>query len=97
MGVFVGFFAPCCVTVLQEITPNKLRGVMTGTVTLSVASGQLYGFFMASLILNGMDGSWRWLTFWGSMPGLLALLLALLYIEESPRYLLLEGKYYEAF
>jgi hypothetical protein len=41
---------------------------------------------MASLILNGINGSWRWLTFWGSMPGLLALLLAIFYIEESPRY-----------
>ncbi|CAK73010.1 unnamed protein product (macronuclear) [Paramecium tetraurelia] len=97
MGIFVGFFAPCCVTLLQEITPNKLRGQMTGSVTLSVAIGQLYGFFMASLIMEGINGSWRWLTFLGSLPGLVALILSLIYIEESPRYLLLEGKYYEAF
>ncbi|CAD8173064.1 unnamed protein product [Paramecium octaurelia] len=97
MGIFVGFFAPCCVTLLQEITPNNLRGQMTGSVTLSVAIGQLYGFFTASLILDGINGSWRWLTFLGSLPGLVALILSIFYIQESPRYLLLEGKYYEAF
>jgi hypothetical protein len=35
----VGFFAPCGVTMLSEITPVDLRGRYMGLITLTFATG----------------------------------------------------------
>lgn len=39
MGILVGFFAPCGVTMLSEITPIDLRGRYMGLITLTFALG----------------------------------------------------------
>lgn len=39
MGILVGFFAPCGVTMLSEITPVNLRGRYMGLITLTFALG----------------------------------------------------------
>ena len=37
--LIVGFFAPCGITMLSEITPVNLRGQYMGLITLTFALG----------------------------------------------------------
>jgi MFS family permease len=50
----VGFFAPCGVTMLSEITPAHLRGRYMSIITLTFAIGQLYGLFIAAFTLESL-------------------------------------------
>ena len=50
----MGFFDPCCATMLSEITPIDLRGRYMGLITLTFALGQLFGLFIASFTLSSL-------------------------------------------
>lgn len=52
--IVVGFFAPCGVTMLSEITPVELRGRFMGLITLTFALGQLFGLMVASFTLSSL-------------------------------------------
>ena len=92
MGILVGLFAPCGVSMLSEITPKELRGRYMGLITLTFALGQLYGLFIAAFTLDTLDkGNWRALTFWCTLPGLFAWVISMFKLEESPRFALLSG------
>lgn len=93
LSKLVGLFAPCGVTMLSEITPGHLRGRYMGLITLTFAIGQLFGLFIAALTLESLDrGNWRALTFWCTLPGILAWVLSLFKLHESPRFALLSGQ-----
>ncbi|CAD8098915.1 unnamed protein product [Paramecium sonneborni] len=93
LGILVGLFAPCGVTMISEITPGHLRGRYMGLITLTFAIGQLFGLFVAEFTLISLDeGNWRLLTFWCCLPGFLAWFISLFRLRESPRFALLSGQ-----
>ncbi|CAD8099055.1 unnamed protein product [Paramecium sonneborni] len=98
MGVLVGFFSPCGVTMLSEITQIEVRGRYMSLITLTFSLGQLFGLWVASFFLiNFDDGNWRAMTFYCSIPGMLAWILCVLKLQESARFQLLTGKKEESF
>lgn len=52
MGTLVGFFSPCGVTMLSEITQVELRGRYMSLITLTFAIGQMFGLGVAAFFLN---------------------------------------------
>ena len=98
VGLLVGFFGPLGGTILTEITPKHLRGKYMTSITFCLVLGQLYAAFIGYFLLDNLDrGNWRVLLIFCSIPGILAGLLAYLFLDESPRYLMMVGKYDEAF
>lgn len=94
----VGFFGPLGGTILTEITPKHLRGKYMTMITFCLVLGQLYSAFVGYFLLENLDrGNWRVLLIYCSIPSIFAGLMAYLYLDESPRYLMFVKKYDEAF
>ena len=97
-GLAVGFFGPLGGTILTEITPKHLRGKYMTMITFFLVLGQLYSAFVGYFLLENFDrGNWRVLLIYCSIPSIFAGLMAYLYLDESPRYLMFVRKYDEAF
>ncbi|EGR32712.1 major facilitator superfamily protein, putative [Ichthyophthirius multifiliis] len=97
-ALLVGFFGPLGVTLLAEITPLEVRGRFMSLVTVSFAIGQLYGQFVSYFTLENLShGNWRLLIIFTGLPGLVAWLLGVFFLDESGRYALMDGKYEQAF
>ncbi|KAL4513139.1 hypothetical protein ABPG72_017824 [Tetrahymena utriculariae] len=97
-AILVGFFGPLGVTLLAEVTPLAVRGRFMSLITVSFSLGQLYGQFIGYFTLEGLDkGNWRALIVWTGLPGLLAWIIGYLYLDESARFDIIDGRFEEAF
>lgn len=67
-------------------------------ITVSLNIGQLFGYLMGYLTLDGLEsGNWRLLIFLTGFPGILATFMGYYYLDDSVRYELQESKYESAF
>lgn len=97
-GVSVGIISPLSATYMCEVTPIHLRGKMLIFTGTFFSLGEIITCLIAYIFLDTFDsGNWRALVMWSAGPGVLTFLLAIFYLEESPRYLLAFQKYDEAF
>eukprot|EP01125_Pyxidicula_operculata_P003323 TRINITY_DN1392_c0_g1_i3.p1 TRINITY_DN1392_c0_g1~~TRINITY_DN1392_c0_g1_i3.p1 ORF type:complete len:626 (-),score=147.83 TRINITY_DN1392_c0_g1_i3:270-2147(-) len=84
------------ITWLSEFTPVDKRGTLILFTELFFAAGSILEAFLAWLTLTTSDlESWRWLLGYTCIPVAFVFLLAL-FIPESPRYLIVNGKTQEA-
>lgn len=98
VALMVGFFGPLGGTILTEITPKHLRGKYMTMVSFSLVLGQLSAALIGYFLLESLDkGNWRLLLIFCSLPSIFAGLLAYLFLDESARYLIQQGKYEESF
>ena len=98
LGLLVGFFAPLGATMLAELTPLLLRGKYMALIQLSLSFGMIFGICMGLAILSDLThGNWRLLIAVCTLPGILAFLLSVCFLEESPRYELVLGNHESAF
>jgi putative MFS transporter len=75
-----------------EITPTRLRTKVTGFVTTAMVP---IGILAAALATAALDPHWRPLFAIGLLPSLLAIFV-IVYVPESPRWLLDRGRAVEA-
>lgn len=74
---------------ISEISHQKVRGTLGSCVQLMVVLG-IMGAYLAGLFLD-----WRWLAICCSLPPTL-LMLSMIFMPETPRFLLSQGKRHEA-
>ena len=90
-GIGVGMASMLCPMYIAEISPAKVRGrnvaINQLTVVLGILITNLVNYFLAD---TGED-AWRWMFGLGTVPSVF-FLLGVLWLPESPRWLLKDGQ-----
>ena len=76
---------------ISEISPAEKRGFLVTLNQLLIVTGTLVGMIVSFEIAQHIPGSWRLMFFLGGLPAI-ALTKAVIWIPESPRWLLQQGK-----
>ena len=90
-GVAVGVAALVCPMYIAEIAPSRLRGRLVTLYQLAIVSGLLLAYLSNYLLLNTGVNNWRWMFSSQTIPSLL-FLAGLLFVPESPRWLIKKNK-----
>ena len=104
-GLAVGAASVMAPAYIAEVAPAHLRGALTTIQQVAIISG-LFAAFLSNYLLAGAAGAstdafwigfeaWRWMFWMELIPASLFLAL-LLFIPESPRFLVAAGKSSEA-
>jgi MFS family permease len=97
-GTAVGIVTPLMSVLMTEISPVHLRGKQLVTLALFWSIGALLACWLASILLDSLDqGNWRGLLAMCCIPIFFSLVSSFIYLEESPRYYLLNKRYQDAF
>jgi len=97
-GLAVGAASILAPAYISEVAPARFRGALATVQQIAIISG-LFIAFISNYLLAGFAGAstaplwlgfeaWRWM-FWVEMLPATAFLVALFFIPESPRYLVL--------
>ncbi|WP_025597403.1 MFS transporter [Burkholderia sp. WSM2230] len=92
MRVLIGFCSAgyfIQIALVQEFTPPKRRGMLTGVVSAITTGGLLLGALSGAWLIPTIG--WRWTFVLGAAPAAIALVGALR-VPESPRWLSLHGR-----
>jgi sugar porter (SP) family MFS transporter len=76
---------------IAEIAPARIRGRLVTLNQMAIVTGILVAYFVAWLLVDTGDNNWRWMFASESLPALL-LLVGLLLVPESPRWLAKRGE-----
>lgn len=104
-GLAVGAASVLAPAYISEVTPAHYRGTLATVQQIAIISGLFLAFFSNYLIANAAGSSmnelwmgfeaWRWM-FWVEMLPATIFLLALFFIPESPRFLVLHRQHDKA-
>ncbi|MFC0515254.1 sugar porter family MFS transporter [Mucilaginibacter angelicae] len=90
-GVGVGMASMLCPMYIAEISPAKVRGrnvaINQLTVVLGILITNLCNYFLADTGVN----AWRWMFALGTVPAVV-FMLGVLFLPESPRWLMKVGR-----
>ena len=95
-GVGIGIASMASPMYIAEITPARIRGRMVSVNQFAIISGMLVIYFVNYFIARHGDEAWnaatgwRWMFASGAIPSVLFLVL-LLWVPESPRWLVEQG------
>ncbi|CAM9291173.1 unnamed protein product [Phaeothamnion confervicola] len=82
---------------IAEVVPPAHRGQMLVLAGVAFSLGGMYVTTVAWLVLpGGGENAWRYLLAACALPGALALAAFILFLQESPRWLMTEGRHDEA-
>ncbi|KRG12270.1 sugar porter family MFS transporter [Lederbergia galactosidilytica] len=101
-GFGIGFASALSVTYISECAPPAIRGRLGSLYQLFTIFGICATFYINYGVANsgsyewGMEVGWRWMLGYGVIPGIIFLIL-LVFVPESPRYLIQKGRDSEAF
>lgn len=100
-GLAVGAASIVCPAYISEIAPAAIRGRLSSLQQLAIVLGLFFAFLSNYLFANaaGTAGSpfwfgfeaWQWM-FWAEIIPSVVFFLGLLFIPESPRYLVAAGR-----
>jgi putative MFS transporter len=93
MGLAVGGMLPICYALLAETMPSRHRGWLMILVGADIAGAYILTSWLASALVP--DYSWRILWLVGLPTGVVFIFLNR-WIPESPRFLMLKGRFEEA-
>lgn len=94
-GVAVGSAAVVCPMYIAEIAPAPVRGRLVSYYQLAITLGVLLAYLSNYLLLDTGINNWRWMFSSQSAPAIL-FFFGLLFVGESPRWLIKAGKEKEA-
>jgi SP family xylose:H+ symportor-like MFS transporter len=100
-GIGIGLASILSPMYIAEIAPAAIRGKLVSWNQFAIVSGMVIIYFVNYLIARSGNDSWlttsgwRWMFFSGVIPSV-SFLLLLLFIPETPRYLMIKGKDEEA-
>ena len=100
-GMGVGVASMACPMYIAEITPPRIRGRMVSVYQFAIVSGIFVTYFVNYFIAGkrsdewNTEMGWRWMFAAGAAPSVLYLLF-LLFVPESPRWLVKQGRGGEA-
>ncbi|WP_025762793.1 sugar porter family MFS transporter [Dyadobacter tibetensis] len=88
-GLGVGASSVAAPLYISEISPARSRGKMVGLFQFNVVFGILIAYF-SNYFMQGLgDNAWRWMLGIEALPSIV-FLVALLYVPESPRWLVVK-------
>ena len=96
-GIGVGLASMLSPMYIAEIAPAKVRGKLVSWNQFAIIFGMLIIYFVNLIIARRgneewlITQGWRWMFFSGLIPSGLFLLL-LMFVPETPRYLVMKGK-----
>jgi len=94
-GVAIGMASTLSPLYIAEISPARSRGLLVSLNQLAIVTGILLSYSV-NYVLTGAGGSnWRWMFASAGVPSL-AFLVTLVFIPESPRWLVQKGREREA-
>jgi sugar porter (SP) family MFS transporter len=92
LGVAIGVSSFTVPLYIAEISPTKTRGAMVSSFQLMITIGIVVSYFSDLAFANELNAfSWRWMFYVGVFPALI-LFVGMLFLPESPRFLLGKGK-----
>ena len=94
-GLAIGVASMLAPLYIAEISPARIRGRIVTLNQLAIVSGILIAYIVSWGLSGIGESSWRWMFASAAIPSLL-FLLALLFVPESPRWLIQKGKRSEA-
>lgn len=95
-GIAVGTASMLSPMYISEISPASRRGTLVSLNQLAIVLGILLAFFSNYKLSSLGPDSWRWMLAVMSAPALL-FFVALLFVPESPRWLVQQNRKDEAF
>ena len=93
MGFAVGLSATIAPMYLSEVSPPDIRGMVVFLFQMAITVGILSAFIVNFLF--HINGNWRAMFLVGLAPSVL-LFVGMLFLPESPRWLVLKGKHEKA-
>ncbi|MHA4845002.1 sugar porter family MFS transporter [Flavitalea antarctica] len=94
-GVSVGAVSVLSPMYLSESAPSGQRGKIVSLYQLAITIGIVLSYLVSYLLHDIGSWNWRWMFISGVVPSI-AFWCLLLYVPESPRWLLLKGRTVEA-
>jgi len=94
-GVAIGIASTLSPLYIAEISPARKRGLLVSLNQLAIVSGILLSYSVNYLLTGAGPSNWRWMFASAAVPSL-GFLLTLLFIPESPRWLMQKGREQEA-
>jgi sugar porter (SP) family MFS transporter len=94
-GLAIGMASTLSPLYIAEISPARRRGLLVSLNQLAIVTGILLSYSV-NYLLTGVGGSnWRWMFASAAIPSV-AFLVTLVFIPESPRWLVQKGREPEA-
>lgn len=93
VGCAVGVSSMLAPLYIAELAPKHIRGALVTLSQLAISTGVVVAYYVDYLLAAG--GNWRWMFISALVPSVI-LLLGLIYLPESPRWLAAEGRFSEA-
>jgi sugar porter (SP) family MFS transporter len=94
-GIAIGIASTLSPLYIAEISPAQKRGLLVSLNQLAIVSGILLSYSVNYLLTGAGPANWRWMFASAALPSI-AFLLTLLFIPESPRWLVQKGREQEA-
>lgn len=88
-GLAVGCSSVTAPMYISELSPAAYRGRLVAMFQFNIVLGILIAFLSNYLLQDIGDNSWRWMLGIQALPAI-AFLIAILYIPESPRWLIVK-------
>jgi sugar porter (SP) family MFS transporter len=94
-GVAIGIASTLSPLYIAEISPAQKRGLLVCLNQLAIVTGILLSYSVNYLLTAAGPTNWRWMFASAALPSM-AFFLTLLFIPESPRWLMQKGREQEA-
>src|SRR2546430_284670 len=94
-GIAIGMASTLSPLYIAEISPARSRGLLVCLNQLAIVTGILLSYSVNYLLTGAGPANWRWMFASAALPSL-CFLLTLLFIPESPRWLVQKGREPEA-
>jgi len=94
-GVAIGIASTLSPLYIAEISPAPKRGLLVSLNQLAIVTGILLSYSVNYLLTGAGPANWRWMFGSAALPSI-AFFLTLLFIPESPRWLMQKGRQQEA-
>jgi sugar porter (SP) family MFS transporter len=94
-GVAIGMASTLSPLYIAEISPAARRGLLVSLNQLAIVTGILLSYSVNYLLTGAGSSNWRWMFASATIPSI-GFLVTLLFIPESPRWLVQKGRVSEA-
>lgn len=94
-GLAIGVASVLAPLYIAEMAPKAIRGRLVALNQLAIVTGILLAYFVNWALSHGGTTSWRWMFASAAVPSV-AFFVALLFVPESPRFLVEKGREAEA-
>ncbi len=95
LGIGVGIEGGTVPIYVAESVPGRIRGNLVSLYQFNIALGEVFGFVIAAIFV-GVQGNWRYIL-GSSLVFSTILLVGMIFLPESPRYLMHKGRDVEAY